>query len=145
MEEQQGHPKPSTSRLPIDSSDELYRRIYKDWCKVENGVRVVSSAAFYSRSDPEPSVDLARLRTAAESVSGYPGHGLAGFFAGTARQLGLDIIHDPCPPYDPDNYAHSLVTGLSSYGTNQRRSKAKALARACHWVIPVPHVSDEKQ
>ena len=27
------------------------------------------------------------------------------------RRLGFEVQHDPCPPQEPDNYAHSLIIG----------------------------------
>lgn len=134
MADDQGCRASSPECVMVEDVDELYRRILPQWTKIEDGKRVVSSGAFHSHTDPEPSVDLARLTSPAESLKGYPDHELAGFFARSARLLGLDVVHTPYPEYDPDNYAHCLIKGLDSLSGNGKKKAAKDLARSCHFV-----------
>ena len=104
----------------IGDEDLLHRRLAPGW--VDAGV--VSSAAFKfnGKPDGEISVDLARLRSVEETLSGRPTFGLGRLIAGFPRTLDFKVIHDPCPATDPENYAHSLISGENT------RAKCRLLA-----------------
>lgn len=84
----------------IADADDLYRRIHPSQVKDGRPTR----AAF---TDPELSVDLARLTTPEQCLSGHASHGLASITAGHARSLGQDVFHNPLGT----NPAHALVKG----------------------------------
>ncbi|HVV37630.1 MAG TPA: hypothetical protein VHC63_13555 [Acidimicrobiales bacterium] len=95
---------------PIDDDDLLWRRIHSDhWIPDTDGVYGPSSAAFI---DPSMSVDAARLVQSGDYHETMHrdagGVAVAQFSAGYARHThGQVVAHDP----QPDNVAHSLVTG----------------------------------
>lgn len=93
----------------VSDGDLLYRRLAPGWIKPDGSV---ASVAFMSNGKPdnEISVDLARLTTAQNALSGKPQFGLGQIVARVPRTLGFEVFHDP----QLDNYAHSLVTGENS-------------------------------
>lgn len=106
----------------IADSDDLYRRIHPS--QVKDGRP--SSAAF---KDAEMSVDVARLTTPKQTLTGYPSHGLASIMAGHARALGQDVFHDPLEL----NPAHAIVKGNKPLGI------ARSLAQSAKWEAPPPN------
>src|SRR3990170_1644051 len=102
----------------IADADDLYRRIHP--LQVRDGRP--TSAAF---TDPELSVDLARLTTPEHSLSGHATHGLASITAGHARSLRQDVFHEPLET----NPAHALVRGKKT------PSIARSLARSVTWML----------
>jgi hypothetical protein len=60
------------------------------------------------------------------SLRNWRGFSLARFSAGAARARGLSVVHDPCPDDQPDNPAHTLVTGTTE-------AIARDLAVTCEW------------
>jgi hypothetical protein len=57
------------------------------------------------------SVDVERLTTYERSILRASDYRLYALTAADARGLGLCVCHDPCPPEDPGNKAHTLITG----------------------------------
>ncbi len=106
----------------IADADDLYRRIHPS--QVKEGRP--TSAAFRAK---ELSVDLARLTTVLQCLSGYALHGLASITTAHARSLGQDVIHDPLEA----NPAHALVKGTKTCST------AKKLARSAKWEVLPPN------
>ena len=105
----------------IADADDLYRRIHP--LQVRDGRP--TSAAF---TDPELSVDLAKLTTPQPSLSDYASHGLASIIAGHARSLRQEVFHNPVE----SNPAHALVKGKKT------PSIAKSLARSAKWEVLPP-------
>jgi hypothetical protein len=106
----------------------LLRRIHPDQVVPDQnrGGRRPSSAAF---KPPELSVDAEPVLAEdgldwTFSLDGYEGWSLVRFLAGSARQQGLPVVHDPCP----DNRAHTLVRGKKTQGI------ANFLVRESDWV-----------
>ena len=106
----------------IAGADDLYRRIHPSQVKEGRPTR----AAF---TDPELSVDLARLTTSEQSLSGHASHGLASIKAGHARSLGQDVFHDPLET----NPAHALVKGKKTPRIG------RSLARSAKWEALPPN------
>lgn len=106
----------------IADVDGLYRRIHPS--QVKDGRP--SSAAF---KDAEMSVDVARLTTPKQTLTGYPSHGLASITAGHARAEGQDVFHDPLEL----NPAHAIVKG------NKPLSIARRLAQSAKWEALPPN------
>ena len=106
----------------IADADDLYRRIH--FSQVKDGRP--TSAAF---KHTELSVDLAKLTTPEQSLSGYASHGLASITAGHARSLGQDVLHDPLEA----NPAHALVRGTKPL------SIARSLAQSAKWEVLTPN------
>jgi len=93
----------------IAHDDELYRRIAPDFFKADG---TVSSGAYKVKGQPdkEISVNLKYLTTIEETLRDRPTFGVGSLIARSARDLGLEVVHDP----QPDNYAHSLIKGAST-------------------------------
>lgn len=113
----------TASRVVIVDDDLLYRRIIKDWIKVDGSI---SSAAF---NDPLLSVDLSTLTTpdVTKKRGNNPDHvyGVSQFYVRVARSKNQIVYHDP----KIGNYAHSIVEGKKS------RSMKRTLAKACQIII----------
>ena len=107
----------------IADVDDLYRRIHPLQVKEDGSL---SSAAF---KDAEMSVDVARLTTPQQSLSGYVSHGLVSITAGHARSLRQEVFHAPLET----NPAHALVKGRKT------DSIAKNLARSAKWEMLPPN------
>lgn len=108
----------------IDDEDFLYRRIHHlHYNKVK---AEISSCAF---TDLETSVDWALYTTPEETIKGYPTYHLASLQAKIPRERSQEVIHDPYPDTDPDNYSHTLIIG------RKPRSVAKFIALNCEFVI----------
>ena len=108
----------------IDDEDVLYRRVVPYFI-VEDGKRV-SSGAYKPKQEPHRiSVDLARLTTPQETLArgGQTHFGVVSIKAGVPRSVGLVVNHDPNPPQEPGNYAHTLIEGEN---TQERRSAMAA-------------------
>ena len=105
----------------IADADDLHRRIHPSQVKDGRPTR----AAF---TDPELSVDLARLTTLEQSLSGHATHGLASIRAGHARSLGQDVFHDPLDT----NPAHAIVKGKKTPRIG------RSLARSAKWEVFPP-------
>jgi hypothetical protein len=105
----------------VADADDLYRRIH--FSQVKDGGP--TSAAF---KHTELSVDLAKLTTPQQSLSGHPSHGLVSITAGHARSLGQEVVHSPLDV----NLAHALVIGNKTLGI------ARNLARTATWVLLPP-------
>lgn len=96
----------------------LHRRIHP--AQMQDGR--VSTAAF---SDPEMSVDRARMRTAQESLQKHAGYGLAGFTAGFAR--GVKDPQEVLPSPSLFNPSHALVKGKKSKATRREFALGSSL------------------
>ena len=111
----------------IPDGELLYRRIHPN--QITDGR--VSSAAFKSRTDPHPSVDLSSLCSPRETLARHPGHaGVAQLLTGDARKVTNGVARAPTD----DNPAHGLI--LDPRPQLSRTRVAKVLASACTWVIP---------
>jgi hypothetical protein len=98
----------------IFDTDDLYRRFPDDHIRPDGSL---SSAAFQNTSNTDDmSVNLAKLTTLEETISGFPDFGVASFLAGLARELDQQVLHDPIP----DNGAHSIVRGKKSKRIKKR-------------------------
>jgi len=106
----------------IADADDPYRRIHHSQVKEGRPTR----AAF---TDPELSVDLARLTTPEQRLTGHASHGLASITAGHARSLGQDVFHDPLET----NPAQAIVKGKKTARIG------KSLARSATWVLLPPN------
>ena len=120
--------------VEILDEDALYRRLLPYYVKADGKV---SSAAYKRRGkvpDNEVSVDLARLTTPVESLRRAPNSGFAlGFLLAAApRRMGFEVRHDPCPPQEPDNLAHSPIAGENT------PERCILLAEATTLVVPPP-------
>ncbi len=109
--------------LQITDDDLLRRWVPRD--QVDNDGKIMS--IFFRTTDQ--SADLAKLRSRKETqTDGKAGSGLVEFTAGHARHVGLNPVHDPCPPEAPTNHAHVLCKGKLSSGKAQR---LRSLADYC--------------
>jgi hypothetical protein len=70
------------------------------------------------------------------SLRNHPGFSLARFRAGEARAKGLSVVHKPKPDDQPDNPAHTIVTGTTE-------AIARHLAVACDWAHLEPPASQK--
>jgi hypothetical protein len=111
----------------IADDHNLLRRVRPDQIvdDANLGIRRPSSAVF---KDPELSADSEDilLQSGSDwrfSLQGHAGYSLARFRAGTARQLGLPVIHKPLQ----DNGAHVEVHGRKAQGI------ANTLVTASWW------------
>ncbi|HEU0074978.1 MAG TPA: hypothetical protein VFS30_13330 [Dehalococcoidia bacterium] len=102
--------------------------------------RRISSAAFKPNRKPEEiSVDLGRLTTPEKTLerSGKPLLGVVSLKAQVPLALGMEVKHDPNPPDDPDNEAHTLIIGENT------KSRRDALASAAEIsILPGAKVAD---
>jgi hypothetical protein len=110
---------------PVEIADDdfLYRRLAPDHMNPDG---TVNSNAFKRNGhpDPEPSVELERLTSAAEALARAPSpqFRLGRLRAGDVRALGLAVSHAPTE----DNPAHSLIRG------NNRKATCRQLAEITH-------------
>jgi hypothetical protein len=111
----------------IANEHDLLRRVRPDQVVEDQnlGLRRPSSAAF---KDPQLSADSEPILKQNGfdwqfSLQGSDGYSLARFRAGTARQLGLAVIHMPIR----ENSAHVEVHGKKKQGI------ANSLVDACWW------------
>jgi hypothetical protein len=121
----------------IEDDDDLYRRIVGSHLRKDGSV---NSALFKRPSDGgwdnELSFDWARLATPEATATrkdsegrSRNGFGIAALQAVVPRAHDYTVRHDPNPPYEPENDAHSLVEGETG------QMKAWALAEHMRVVI----------
>jgi len=99
----------------ITEKDFLYRRFpisdepnYAIFWKLNNGIKVPSSAAFKTKTNEDGlSVNIAALTTPKETVGDNNKFGVAEISASTPIGLGCTCKHDP----KPDNESHALILG----------------------------------
>lgn len=109
--------------LLILDSDNILRRIpthIPNYIKPDGSIS--SLAYFKKRDDDGVSTDLERLSSYEKATLGDRRYRLLRINVGIVRNTindGLDVIHNP----QPDNYAHSLITG------NITESKKKQLLK----------------
>ncbi len=108
----------------IEPEDQLYRRLNPDQIHDDG---TVSRAAFINRGS-DVSVNIAKLTSIEKTMAGYENQGLTSLRAADVRAKELEVVHDPCPEHEPDNFAHALITGKITKGI------ARALA-SCSTVI----------
>ena len=133
----------------IRAEDILLRRVpYLDPNYVKHD-GTASSFAFSLRrrngvKEEGLSVDTERMTTHARSILRAADFRLFALVTSQVRDLVLSVCHDPCPTEDPDNGAHTLITGTTGKpmdcpdGTNSHKDApvtinerlAKSLARA---------------
>lgn len=99
--------KESPSKREVPDQHDVYRRVPPlCWCFPKNRV---SSGAF---SDPEMSVDWQEYCTLEQAQAlGGENHGAVALNVKFLRDLTLKVNHDPCPPEQVENKAHTLVLG----------------------------------
>ncbi len=87
-----------------------------------------------STEDEGLSVDVRRLledpANPVTVLAEHPGHGLAQLVARTARDLGLEVEHDPLP----HNEAHASIVGFTKVSKTQAKRKQRRLAEAAAWI-----------
>jgi len=113
--------------LTIPDSEDLYRRIAKQWLVPDNtfgGLRL-SRAAFKDRKK-EISVHLSSLITPLETMArgGTNIVGLVAVTAGQARSLNQVVVRDP----NPNDEAHALICG------SQPKSIIRQLTKIAKWI-----------
>lgn len=116
--------------LPIDDSDELYRRVVDH--QIDSEGKVNSSAFKTGKAyDTAISVELARLTTLDECLTRPPRriYGVASVLAQVPRSLGFAVWHRP----EPDNYSHAQIEGENS------REKSRLLAEQMTVRVYPPH------
>lgn len=111
-----------TNRIEIEDDDNLLRRISPE---NQKGGRINSSAFRPPRDSNNISVDIAKLTTANECLSGLSGFWVAKINTGFVRGLELTVSHQPTP----ENYAHAEIEGKF---TDARR---KQLARHAEIIL----------
>jgi len=100
----------------IASADVLLRRVpYLDPNYVKHD-GTASSYAFSLRKrngvkEEGLSVDTERLTTYERAILKASDFRLFALLTNTVRDLKLSVCHDPCPKEDPDNQAHTLISG----------------------------------
>jgi hypothetical protein len=113
----------------LTPADSLYRRLLPDGHVRPDGETVHWGAflkklpgAKRSIPDPELSVNLVRLTSREATLSGVkPGLGIGQFSASVPLvELSLEVQHAPLA----DNYAHTLVLGLSTLEQCKRLAEA---------------------
>ena len=134
----------------VCDSEVLYRSVPNQpgihYIPISGGYRV-SRAAFEDRRG-QPSVDRARLcdNDPDKSKKG-PTHLVVSLTALRVREIEgfsrtVDVVPDPCPPEDPDNPAHALITvdrPFDSKSQFDRFKKALAIVADSNWEIPPPN------
>jgi hypothetical protein len=91
----------------IPDDDSLLRGVPPDQWSFEKG-RPGTGAL----NTDDLSVDWSAKRTNDDYIKQHnPDHGLITFKAKLPRSCGLTVKYDPCPPYDKDNDAHTLIPG----------------------------------
>lgn len=103
-------------KVAIGAEDVLLRRVpFLDPNYVKHD-GTVSSFAFTLRKrngvkETALSVDLERLTTHERSIKKASEFRLYSLSASKVRELVLSVCHDPCPKEEPDNPAHTLISG----------------------------------
>lgn len=103
------------TKYSITSSDCLYRRFsiidepkYEVFWKLENGIKVPSSAAFKTKPNEDGlSVDIAALTTPELSALDPERFGVAEFSASVPIELGYECKNKP----SHKNKAHAIIVG----------------------------------
>lgn len=108
----------------IAPEDQLWRRLHKDHIVQDlgSGAERISSAAF---TDPELSVDVARLVDGDFRVTQAGSVGVAEFAASVALRRGLQVRHEP----EPTNYAHAIVRGKKTQSIQKHLARSSTLLR----------------
>ena len=99
----------------ITDADFLYRRFsildepnYAIFWKLNNGIKIPSSAAFKTKTNEDGlSVNIAALTTPHATVGDIEEFGVAEISASTPISLGYECIHSP----QPQNDSHALIVG----------------------------------
>lgn len=105
-------------KVEIEAKDILLRRVpFLDPNYVKHD-GTVSSFAFTLRKrngirENALSVDLERLATYERSIKKASEFRLYSLSVSSARDLVLSVCHDPCPKEEPDNNAHTLISGTT--------------------------------
>lgn len=105
-------------KFTIDAKDVLLRRVpFLDPNYVKHD-GTVSSFAFTLRKrngirENALSVDLERLTTCERSIKKASEFRLYSLSVSSVRELVLSVCHDPCPTEEPDNIAHTLISGTT--------------------------------
>jgi hypothetical protein len=106
---------PTSTEVPIDANDLLYRRLAPNGHIKPNGS--IASNAYKRNGKPElePSVDLAKITTPEESVAraGKPGFQLGELRVGSITSLGFNVRPEPTE----SNPAHCVIEGNTSMDT----------------------------
>ena len=99
------------SREAIEDEDILLRRVVVDppYMKLPEG-RPSSMSYSLRPGETGLSVDVERMTSHATAIKDERRYRLFGHTAGAVRALLLCVCHDPCPPEDPGNEAHALIT-----------------------------------
>jgi len=105
----------------VDSNETLWRHITPEqWNPEREGNQRILSSLFITA---EMSVDVESLTTLEKSLMGCENNGVASFDAEVAFALGSKVIADPCPPENPANDAHAIVTPKLSQKKARRLRK----------------------
>lgn len=111
------------NRVDIADADNLLRRIPTHIPSYIKPDGTISSMAFSKKRDADGlSVDLERLSSYEKATLGDRRYRLLRINAGVIRNEindGLDVVHDP----QPENEAHSLITGNISEGKKKQLLK----------------------
>jgi hypothetical protein len=110
---------PTSLDVEIGPDDLLYHRLAPGNAHIKRDGSVASNAyKLNSQPDLEPSVDLAKLTTPAESVNRAPSAGfkLGVLRVGDIKALGFEIVPKPTD----DNPAHCIIEGNRSKDTCSR-------------------------
>jgi hypothetical protein len=111
----------------VADAEVLHRRVHPHYVKPDGSV---SSQAF---THLEMSVDRSSYCTPEQTLSEFPGMGIASFIAALARGLNQEVVSAPTI-FNP---AHALVKGKKT------KRIAKSFARAAQWVVPVTMEGDQ--
>lgn len=96
----------------------------------------VSSGAFISRTNPNPSVDLGSLSTPEETHQRRPTDvGVAELVTSIVRSLTTGVVSDPIE----ENPAHAMIIRDLNLSNGKWKEIARQLATACVWAIPPSH------
>jgi len=134
----------------VFDEEELYRNVRgeedaDEYCFDPNTGRLrITSQAFLDRKST-PSVDRAKLKNFDPRRSLVnDSNGIVSLITEEVRQIGtvlstdqkrnqithaVDVIHDPKPPEDPKNKAHSLIVVEPKYLSSDKQGKAFKLLR----------------
>jgi hypothetical protein len=119
--------------MNIPDSDLLFRGVHPTQIKSDGST--VSSGAFFSRKNRNPSLDWSRFSTPHETFARRRAQadcaGVAQITAQAVRQLDASVRWAPIP----GNRAHTLIVRNLILSDAEWKRTCKRLARQCTWAI----------